>query len=198
MSRVISCDFYLEVAKGHVPGHSIVNKFGQNNNLNSSTYENVNDMGGVYSYPASALITKIDSSSGSDTGDAEVQGLSADGTLTVQTATLTGTTPVTLATPLWRVFRVKNVGSSDWVGTVQCINDADSVDYAQVAIGNNQTLMSQYTIPLGVTGYLLHEAASISDNNRSVSAAGRIEARPFGGVFQSQTQTVEILCTHCQ
>ena len=184
MSRVISCDFYLEVAKGHVPGHSIVNKFGQNNNLNSSTYENVNDMGGVYSYPASALITKIDSSSGSDTGDAEVQGLSADGTLTVQTATLTGTTPVTLATPLWRVFRVKNVGSSDWVGTVQCINDADSATYAQVAIGNNQTLMSQYTIPLGVTGYLLHEAASISDNNRSVSAAGRIEARPFGGVFQ--------------
>ena len=184
MSRVISCDFYLEVAKGHVPGHSIVNKFGQNNNLNSSTYENVNDMGGVYSYPATALITKVDSSSASDTGDVEIQGLSADGTLTVQTATLTGTTLVILTTPLWRVFRMKNVGAADFVGTVQCVNDADSVTYAQVAIGNNQTLMAQYTIPLSMSGYLIHEASSISDNNRSVSAAGRTEARPFGGVFQ--------------
>ena len=184
MSRVISCDFYLEVAKGNVPGHSIVNKFGQNNNLSSANYENINDMGGLYSYPATALITKIDSSSGSDTGNAEVQGLAADGTLTVQTATLTGTAPVTLATPLWRVFRIKNVGSVDWVGTVQCINDADSVTYAQVAIGNNQPLMAQYTVPLGMSGYLIHDSASISDNNRSVAAAGRIEARVFGGVFQ--------------
>lgn len=184
MSYIGSTDFFFEVAKGNVAGHSIVNKFGQNNDLNSSTYENINDMGGVYSYPETALITKIDSSSASDTGDAEVQGLSLDGTLTVQTPTLNGATPVTLATPLWRVFRIKNVGSSDWIGTVQCVNDADSVIYARVAIGNNQTLMAQYTIPLTKTGYLIHGSASISDQNRSVAAAGRFESRPFGGVFQ--------------
>ena len=31
-------DFHLEVSEGNVPGYSIVNKFGQNDTLNTSTY----------------------------------------------------------------------------------------------------------------------------------------------------------------
>ena len=173
-------------AAGDISDFSVVNKFGQNNDLNSTTFEDIWDGGGLYSYPAdgTAPITKVDSSSASDTNTVEVQGLDIDGNLVVQTATLTGTTPVTLTTPLWRVFRMKNNSDTDYVGTVQCVNDADDATYAQIAIGNNQTLMALYTIPAGKTGYLVHGSAAISDNNRAVAASGRFLARPYGGVFQ--------------
>ncbi len=185
-SRTMSRDFYLEVAKGNIPGHSIMSKFGQNDDVDTGAYEDVWDGGGTYTYPANATadITEIVSTSASDTGVCEVQGLAADGTLTVQTPTLTGTTPVTLATPLWRVFRLKNTGTADYVGQVCAENTANTVQYACVQIGNNQTLMALYTIPLGYTGYLLMGTNSTIGTNRAYSLSGRMAMRPYGGVFQ--------------
>jgi len=176
----------IEIARGNVTGYSRVNKFGQNAALNSSTYEDLWDGGGTYTYPTdgTAPITHIDSSSASDTEDIEVQGLDINGTLTVQTITLTGTTIAALTTPLWRCFRLKNVGSVDLVGTAQAVNAADTVIYAQIAIGNNQTLMALYTIPLGKTGALIRMQVSMDGTNRAVAASGRIRARAYGGVFQ--------------
>ena len=178
--------YYLEVAKGNIPGSSIVNKFGQNDALNSSTYEDVWDGGGTYSYPADATasITKVVSTSASDITDVEVQGLSVDGTLTVQTMTLTGTTPVTLTTALWRVFRMKNVGATAWIGDVTATDAVGTTDYAKVQIGNEQTLMALYTIPLGYTGYLLQGTNMLIGTNRAYSITGRMTMRQYGGVFQ--------------
>ena len=179
-------DYYLELVKGNIAGQSVVNKFGQNDDLNTSTFEDIWDVGGVYSWPAdsTAPITHVDSTDAGDTGPVEVQGLDVDGVLTVQTATLNGTTLVELDTPLWRVFRLKNTGSSDYVGTVQAVNSGDTAVYARVAVGNNQTLMALYTIPSGKTGYLFQGSANMSKVTRSVSASGRFLVRPFGGVFQ--------------
>lgn len=178
-------DFYLKVAKGLIPGHSIMSKFGQNAAL-SGAYEDIWDGGGTYTYPANgnADITKIVSTSGSDTTDVEVQGLSSDGTLTVQTITLTGTTAIVLATPLWRVFRLKNVGAADFLGDISAQNTALSVVYAIIQVGNNQTLMALYTIPLGKTGYLLQGTNSLVGTNRAYTVDGRMSMRPYGGVFQ--------------
>ena len=176
----------LLVGEGLVTGQSVVHKFGQNTALNTSTYEDIWDGGGVYTYPANgtAPITNVESTSASDTFDLEVQGLDINGDLTVQTVTLTGTTLVTLPTPLWRVFRMKNVGTADNVGIISADNAGTTVTYAIIQIGNNQTLMALYTIPLGKTGYLYQGTNSLVGLIRTYSVSGRMWVRPSGGVFQ--------------
>ena len=122
---VFTKDFLLAVAMGEVTGHSIVNKFGQNDDLNTSTYEDIWDGGGVYDWPADATapITHVVSTDAGDTGVCEVQGLDVNGDLVIQSPTLTGTTPVVLGTALWRVFRLKNTGSAEYVGVVRAFNN---------------------------------------------------------------------------
>lgn len=176
-------DFLLKVAKGEVPGHSIVDKFGQNDGLNTSTYEDIWDVGGDYPYPTSATITEIVSTA-TDSVDIEVQGLSSDGTLTVQTVTLTGITPVALTTPLWRVFRLKNVGVADLVGNASVENTANDTVFAKIIDGNNQTLMALYTIPKGETGYLVQGTATMAGTKNAYVIAGKFATRNYGGVFQ--------------
>lgn len=178
--------FTLAVSQGLISGYSVVQKFGHNLNLNTSTHEDIWDVGGTYTYPAdgTAPVTHIDSDDAADTEPIEVHGLDINGDSVVQTKTLTGTTPVALDTALWRVFRLKNVGTSDLVGNVQAINAGDTVIYAQIQDGNNQTLMALYTIPNGKTGYLMQGTNNLSDVTRGVSASGRLWMRPFGLVFQ--------------
>ena len=122
----------LRVAKGEIPGHSIMSKFGQNDAVGTGAWEDVWDHGGTYTYPAdgSADITKVVSEDVNDTEPIEIQGLSSDGTLTLQTITLTGTTAVDLTTPLWRIFRMKNIGSNDLVGEVHATNTLGGTIYA--------------------------------------------------------------------
>ena len=183
---LMTADFYLAVSQGLVPGHSIVNKFGQNADLTNTTYEDVWDGGGTYTYPAdgNADITKVVSTSTADTIDVEVQGLDVTGALTVQTITLTGTTAVILTTPLWRIFRMKNVGAVDNVGEVSAQNTALGIIYAIMQAGNNQTLMALYTIPLGYTGYMYQSSASMAGLTNTYNIGIRALMRPFGGVFQ--------------
>ena len=182
----LSKDFYLAVAMGQIAGHSIMSKFGQNDDIGTGAYEDIWDGGGTYNYPAdgTAPITKLVGHDAADTEPIEVQGLDIDGVLTIQTKTLTGLTTVTLDIPLWRVFRLKNVGTSDLVGDVCAINDGDTVDYACIDNGNNQTLMTLYTIPVGKTGYLMQGTNSIIGTNRGYSISGKLWMKPFGLVFQ--------------
>ncbi len=178
--------FYLDVAMGKVDGYSIMSKFGQNSSVGTAAFEDVWDGGGTYNYPAdgTAPIVKIISDEAADTEPIEVQGLDINGDLVVQTKTLTGDTAVTLNTPLWRVFRLKNMGTSDLVGNVCAINTGNTVDYACIDNGNNQTLMALYTIPNGKTGYLLQGTNSLYGIARDYALNGKMAMRPYGGVFQ--------------
>jgi len=178
--------FLLRVAKGEIAGHTIMSKFGQNDDIGTGAYEDIWDGGGTYPYPAdgTAPITRLISDNAADTELIEVQGLDINGDLVIQTKTLTGTTAVILDTPLWRVFRLKNIGTSDIVGKICAINDADTVDYACIIGGNNQTLMALYTIPNDKTGYLLQGTNSLIGLTRAYSLSGKLMMRPYGLVFQ--------------
>ncbi len=179
-------DFYLNVSKGLIPGHSFVSKFGQNDDVGTGAFEDVWDNGGTYIYPAdnTAPITKLIGHNAADTEPIEIQGLDINGNLVIQTKTITGLTAVTLDTPLWRIFRLRNVGTTDLVADVCAINDADTQDYACINNGNNQTLMALYTIPAGKTGYLLKGTGNIVGTNRAYSIDGEVSMRNFGSVFQ--------------
>ena len=177
--------FMLRVAKGEIVGHSIMSKFGQNDAVGTGAWEDVWDGGGTYPYPAdgTAPITHLYSTVG-ETQDIEVQGLDINGDLVIQTITLTGTTVVLLTTALWRVFRLRNVGATNNAGVIHASVSDKATSYAQIAIGNNQTLMALYTIPNGKTGYLIQGTNSLYGISRDYSLNGKMAMRQYGGVFQ--------------
>ncbi len=192
----------LAIAKGDVTGTTFIHKFGNAPDFDQTDGAvtvwdgaddtNINQM--QYPYSSSADIDSISSSEDGDTQDIEIQGLDTNYNLVSQTITLTGQTRKALDTNLIRVFRMENMGSTDFAGYVYCYvdtelsgdgvpDDATKVR-AVVQNGNNQTLMAVYTIPAGKTGYMRDWYASISGANRTSNYIIRVRARSLGGVFK--------------
>jgi hypothetical protein len=186
--------FLQAVAEGEIDGYSVVEKFGENPDIDTGTDpEDIWSQGGLYTFSTSADIDSVSSSSASDTNEITIQGLDTDWNLVTQTATLTGQTRVALTTPLIRCFRAWNSNSTDWVGDVYIyVNTTLSagvpVDVtkirAEISIGAGQTEMCIYTIPAGKTGYFLGGYAAMSrvGNNSAVFTS---KIRVFGGVFRT-------------
>ena len=195
-------DIYLSIPSGRIPYSASVNKFGHADDFDTgdgevTTWDGANDAATLnqmqYTYSTTAVIDKLSSSDNSDTEVIEIQGLDANYALTTQNATLTGQTQVTLTTPLIRVFRMKNVGSTDLAGTVYCYEDGTATagvpdtlaDTRSVILGsNNQTLQAMYTVPAGKTAYMTKWDAFTAGASRSADYDVKLMARSPGGVFQ--------------
>lgn len=180
------------IALGGVPNWSLIHKFGDNPDVDDPGIEDIWNFGGSYTYSTTADIDTISSSNAGDGQVVQVQGLDGDYNLVVQNATLNGQTKVTLATPLLRVFRLKNLGATDNAGNIYVYVDGDitagepdtDADVrAYCAIGDNQTLMAIFTIPAGRQGLMTSWYAALS--RRSATAATiTMRRRSVGGVFQ--------------
>ena len=190
------------IAFGDVTGRSIVQKFGNAPDFDTGdgliTVWDGADDGDInemqYNYSSTADIDSVISSSGSDTSVVEIQGLGANSNLVIQTATLNGQTRVALATNLYRVFRVKNENSSEWVGDISVyvtnapttggIPDDTSLIRAHAVAENNQTEMAIYTVAGDkdaiVKGVYFYSAGA----KKSAVYEVTLWARPAGGVFQ--------------
>lgn len=195
----------LAIAEGNVTGKTFIHKFGEAPDFDSgdgsvtiwdgaddSLFAALPPMNITYSTTADT--GTISSSNIGDTVDIEIQGLDANKEVVVQTITLNGQTDVSLPTDLIRAFRMKNVGSTDLVGVVYLRvngtaqtagvpNNASDVR-AIINNGNNQTLMSIYTIPAGKTGYMRDFYADIVGANKVSNYKVKLLARPEGQVFQ--------------
>jgi len=156
----LSEPFLLQLARGQIPGHFHVNKFGRNTACVAAGAEEIWDGSAVYVFPATALMTSM-----SQTADQaamqgqtiEWQGLDANWNRVTQTAKLDAantTTVVTLDTPMIRCFRGRVLANVVGDSNIRCHNAGETQDYAIIGIGNNQTLMAIYTIPANHSGYL--------------------------------------------
>ena len=160
-------DPYLEISKGNVPGHIRIHKFGHNEAL-STNFETVWSGSNIYVYPAAATLmnltsTDVDDLMG-DTGawNVTIYGLDAGYNLINETIALNGQTRVPTTLQYLRVYRmiVRNVGATGWnegiiyLGTGATVAGVPTNQYAIVDANYGQTMMSQYTIPDGYTGYL--------------------------------------------
>lgn len=159
-------DLKLEIPAGNVSGQAAVNKFGRATAITTGNTWEVWDGNAAYSFPATALMTKV--SQTTDQGDLqgetiEVQGLDANWALVTQNVTLNAsdtTTAVTMTTPLIRVFRMKVLSNFVCTSTIRVHNDAENQDYAVISTGNNQTLMAIYTVPADTTAYVTNYYAT--------------------------------------
>ena len=172
MSYINDSEFLLEVRKGNVAGHSLINKFGFNDAVDS-TLAPVAD-GAVYQTPTSATALEVVSSSTDDaaagTGARTViiEGLDANFNLQEETVSMNGTTAVDLANTYTRVFRMY-VGDSgtyatqsagSHAGTITLRVDGAGATWATIGLSAGgfpvgQTEIGCYTIAAGYTGYLI-------------------------------------------
>lgn len=210
-SFLSSSSFELELAKGDITGHSFIHKFGKAPDFDIdggafvTVWDGANDAltgtgsSMLYNYSATANISQLSSTAAGDTVDIEIQGLDANYDLITQIVTLNGTSAVDFSssgTPLIRVFRMKNVGSTDLVGTVFCsiggaaltAGEPDALNEirAMITIGHNQTLMAVYTIPNGKTGYMKSFHVSLAGAIKTSVHVFHLEVRSFGQVFQTK------------
>ncbi|CAN8142792.1 hypothetical protein THIOSC15_770002 [uncultured Thiomicrorhabdus sp.] len=130
----------------------------------------------TYIWSTTPAIDSISSSSISDTGTIQVQGLDANWELITQVVTLNGQTRVALTTPLLRAFRGKNTGTIPLVGNIviyenTALSGGLPTDTTKIRLiinnGNNQTLMALYTIPAGKTGYMRDWYASTAGASKN-------------------------------
>lgn len=168
---IISKDFLLEVKMGMYPGYSTLSKYGRN--LTVSGPSVIWEQGGAYTYDAvgAAPIISLSSSDNADNQNIEVFGLDIDGFEVIQIITLTGQIRVALTTPLWRVYRMRNVSDapSDVQGTVYCYTTTSNTlgvpdvgtERAIIVDGTNGTFMALYTIPRGKVGFLYRGEAGL-------------------------------------
>lgn len=147
-----------------------------------------------------APIQYLSSSDAADTMDVEVQGLDIEGRLVSQIVTLTGQANVTLATPLWRVFRMENEGSVNAIGIIYCHTSPtntngvppDASVRAIINNGNNQTLMPLYTIPKDWVGFLKRGEIGLEFEGSGPAANEFAKvgyrSRRFGKVYKNKKQ----------
>lgn len=95
--------------------------WGSNSDLDAAVEETVWNVGGLETYATSDTINTVVSTATGDTQVVKIEGHTlSDNALTfvVQSATLEGQTPVTLSTPLARVSRIYNSGTTNLTGAV--------------------------------------------------------------------------------
>ena len=200
-------DYYVGIAKGDIPNHYPVNKFGHNSDV-GATAEPIWDYSGPYEYLADDTFATmyISSDDALDQGlTYQVDGIDSDyaySSVEVTTDGSDGNTFVALTSGAtdnkwWRIFRALNTSGTAAQGNIYISKDNtdaggdgipdDTGDIqAQIKIGFEQTLMAMFTIPASRDGVTI-DSAYLTSFYAGTSTAKVTEIllfyRPFGGVF---------------
>lgn len=176
----IPADFYLEVAKGNVPGHSIINKFGRNGAV-GITLAHIS-ISGQYQTPQTPQLLEILSTDATDNNTGvggrkvTIEGLDGNFDPLIETITLNGLTAVPLINSFMRVHRAYVSESGSYVTITTPSHNGritlrglgagatwfiiDTVEGTATGFGIGQTQIGSYTIPRGYTAYLLSKTFS--------------------------------------
>ena len=190
--------FELQVARGMITGHKSLFKYGNNPDVNG-TLETVWSHSTLYVYPTTAIHMKVSSTSANDAAAGSgartivVSGLDADYNEINEIVTLNGQTPVLTTGLFIRVFRsyVLTAGSSNtaegtiYIGDGVVTAGVPATVYAEISLGENQTLMALWTVPANYTLYVYRGTFSAASNNASQYILGKFMIRNFGGVFRN-------------
>ena len=161
ISTAGTTDFMLEVAKGAIADTRPVHKFGANLDVASGVQEDVNDMGGTYTYPTvSADMTHLSQDIDQPTfrgKTVQVDGLDINWDRIIQMIIMDAantSTPVVLPTPLFRINTMQVQAELKATSNVRLHNVGDTITYSQITPVNNQTLQSNYSVERGSSAYM--------------------------------------------
>lgn len=143
--------FELQVARGQIRGHSVVNIFGFNPTV-GTTFITPWELNTAYPFLSTARQLTIVSTSASDANKiAIIQGLDANYNAINESVVIGGLTPVTTIKSFLRINGM-SAGDGTIIGNVTA--SYSGVVYAQITDGVGRTQMAQFTVPAGHTFYL--------------------------------------------
>jgi len=188
-------DFNLELSKGKISGHSAVNKFGRNIDVDTGSFQDIWDGGGTYGFLSAATEHWVSSESSNDgsgypgAGTIHIQGLDSSWNAATERVVLDGATHQPTSNAFLRVFRMKvmSAGASGKnIGRVLCAATDSGGTTAIISADYNQTLMAIYAIASGRTGYLTNWYGDMNRNTTSGAANLVLRARKDGETFQTK------------
>ena len=188
--NLIVADYMTEVAKGNVPGSTLLTVHGYNPDSKLAVEEVVTDVGGSYTFPTSAGVITVSSSSGADTlagtGAQTItfRGLNASYVEITETVNLLGATPVSTTATFLRFSEAK-VATAGTGGKNAGTITASIGGNNQCAIlpGANISQLGFYTITAGYTVYLNQIEFAMNEAATGETARGSLYIRPFGGII---------------
>jgi len=181
-------DFSLQVARGLIPGHSVVTVFGYNPDVDTSE-ESVWPDGGTVPHPTVASVLKVSSSDAADVSPSgtgartvRITGLNANYFEVSETVVLNGQTAVNTVNSYLYVngLTVTSVGSGGAnagninVGTGTVTAGVPAVLYDMIAIGYNNRTTGHYCIPAGYTGFLVQGLFTAGQASGSTAITGKL------------------------
>ena len=191
--RVSVKPYFVEIVEGNIPKHGYISKFGFDDDVDS-THQEVWTGSRAYPYMTSASTLYLSSSNTNDDQLYEIWGLDSRWRRQTVRVTANGFLPITLPGTWIRIFRIKNLGTTDNAGIIYVSLDADpggdgipdtiaTDSKAEIAVGRNQTLMSMWSVAINTTAYITNFYASCAHATAKIGEIG-LWVRPFGGVFQ--------------
>jgi len=194
MSYQPNREFYLEISKGNIKGHSIIHKFGKNDSVSTNfeaLWNGENFYTGFNAIVAETVTVTsesvLDTNGGTGAWTIDLQGLDANGLMQSEIVTLDGDNSVTstlsyLRLPRAKILTAGSTGKNQGEITVrQSITTANI--FCVMPAEYNSTMITAFTIPKNCYGYLISQATSIS-NKRAASVDVRIQKRKENSVFQ--------------
>ena len=159
--------FELQVARGQITGHSLVNIFGYQASVGTggpyAVWENV----AAYNFPSSAQKMLVYSSSASDVNcRIVITGLDANWSPITEVVILTnGTTGVQTTNSFLRINSALATDAtySNPVGNIIIGNVGKTAIYGQINAGVGKTQAAVYSVPAGYTFYLMRVDAYINE-----------------------------------
>jgi len=188
ISRVGTSEpFELQVSRNQISYHTPLFKYGYNP-LIINVNETIWDVGGLYSYPGSAVTMTVTSASGATDEDVKITLFGLDENYAEQNeeVTLNSSGVATTTNTYLRVFRAFVSGDTAPAGNVNITNGGTT--YARVTAGENQTLMAVYTVPAGKTLYVTQGVATHGTETSGAYMTVRFVTRQLGGVFRTATK----------
>ena len=197
MSYFGSTEFLLEVAKGKVAGHSLLEKFGANFQVDiGTTPESIWNGGGIYTGFSAVAAQKIDVTSTSGADDiggvgaltVRLEGLDANYAPITEDVILTGAAIAQTNLTYLRCDRayILTVGTTGWnVGDIEGSQTSSGFKMFDMPATRNQTHISPWTVKAGHTAYPVGGMCTLNDA-QDTSAQMDIFVREFGTVFRSK------------
>lgn len=195
--KMQSHDFRIEVARNNVSGVKYVNKYGLNEDIDTTTApEDLWDGGGLWVPPTTARVHEITSTDAADTSAGtgartiQVEGLNADWEEVNEVVTMNGVTPVDTAHSYQRVFRmyVLTSGTGDTnAGNISATAKTDATVTATITAGYGQTFMAVWTVPANHTAYLTQYYGSVVKETAAAGVAEVVVAARYNADSADKT-----------
>jgi hypothetical protein len=196
--------FELQVARGQIPGHSIIHVFGHNPDVDNNVEATVWPVpGATLGHPASPTIMTISSSSADDTAAGTgartvyILGINGTGGYVEEVVSLNGQTAVSTVNTYDAIERMQvltagsggaNAGTI-YAGTGTVTSGVPAVPYSAMGVGDNTSLVGHWTCPKGYTGYLVAGKLTTGTTTASQYVVGKLKLRDTSGMVYTAAIT---------